>query len=487
MKVATGTISHETSTFTTVETDWDSYRNERFGYLRGQEVFAKFRGSNTAVGGFLAGAGEHGFELVPTIFANAHPSGPTPRAIFDEILDDMLSSMREIGPVDGVLLDVHGSMVAEGIDDGEGHIFAAVRDLVGPSVPVIAQLDIHSNVSPRMVENVDVLLGHRTYPEIDQDERARQCAGILHRMLADGLKPALALHQLPLCWGLNQVTAHPPMNAAIAELERIEALPEVVCCSIATCYPLADHPDMGASVYLATDGDRGRAQELAGELGAWIWERRAGWPGSSQTTAEAIVEADRIGRYPAIFADRNDNTGGGSPGDSTGQLRTFLEAGLRDACVLYMVDPEAAAKCHQAGVGATVEMAVGARSTPLQGEPVEMRAEVAVLSDGHFTYRGPRNAGLDGFMGPCAHIVQDGVHVILTTEREQPFDTALCESLDLDPREMRYLGIKSSAHFRAGFEPFAGSIQVVTEPSVHSAEVVEFHRLGRKIYPFSDF
>ena len=487
MKVATGTISHETSTFTTVETNWASYRNERFGYLRGQEVFDKFRGSNTAVGGFLAGAEEHGFELVPTIFACAHPSGPTPRAIFDEILGDMISSMRGIGPVDGVLLDVHGSMAAEGIDDGEGHIFAAVRDLVGPSVPIIAQLDIHSNVSQRMVETVDVLLGHRTYPEIDQEERARQCAGILHRILTEGLKPALALHRLPLCWGLNQVTAHPPMSTAIAELERIEALPEVVCCSIATCYPLADHPDMGASVYLATDGDPGRAQKLADELGAWIWERRAGWPGSSMTTAEAIAGAEGIGRYPAIFADRNDNTGGGSPGDSTGQLRTFLEAGLQDAAVLYIVDPEAAALCHEAGVGATVEMEVGAKSTPLQGNPVPMKAEVVALSDGHFTYNGPRNAGLDGEMGPCAHIVQDGVHVILTTLREQPFDTALCESLALDPRQMRYLGIKSSAHFRAGFEPFAGSIQVVTEPSVHSAEVVEFQRLGRKIYPFEDF
>ena len=271
MKVATGTIGHETSTFTTVETNWDSYRNERFGYLRGQEVFDKFRGTNTAVGGFLAGAEEHGFELVPTIFANAHPSGPTPRAIFDEILDDMLTSMREIGPVDGVLLDVHGSMVAEESTTARATSSPRCATSWVLRVPVIAQLDIHSNVSKRMVETVDVLLGHRTYPEIDQDERARQGAGILHRMLSEGLKPALALHQLPLCWGLNQVTAHPPMNAAIAELERIEALPEVVCCSIATCYPLADHPDMGASVYLATDGDRGRAQELADELGAWIW------------------------------------------------------------------------------------------------------------------------------------------------------------------------------------------------------------------------
>ena len=486
MKIVTGTISHETSTFTTVKTNWDSYRKERFGYLKGNEIFDKFRNTNTAIGGFLAGAQNHGIEVVPTIFANAHPSGPTPRDIFDEILGDMLERMATMDTVDGIFLDVHGSMVVEGISDGEGHIFAAVRDLVGQSVPIIAQLDIHSNISRKMIETVDVLLGHRTYPEIDQGERARQCADIMHQILTEKLKPTLALNQLPLCWGLNQVTEHPPMKEAIAELLRIEALPEVVCASIATCYPLADHEDMGASVYIATDNDLERAQELVNELATWIWERRTQWPGSSATTLEALAEVDKNRDYPAVFADRNDNTGGGSPGDSTGQLRAFVEAGLQNACVLYMVDPEVAKICHQAGVGATVDVRLGAKSTPLQGEPIAMRAKVVAISDGHFTYHGPRYAGLDGDLGPCAHIEQNGVHVIIITEREQPFDTALCESLSLDPRAMRYLGIKSSAHFRAGFESFVSSIRVVAEPSVHSENVVEFRNLGRKIYPFDD-
>ena len=248
MRVVTGTICHETSTFTPVATTWKSYRDEQFGYLRGEEILEKFRGTNTPIGGFLDSAEKHGFELIPTVYANAHPSGPTPRHIFDTILGDLLDSIAAAGKIDGVLLELHGAMVAEGIDDGEGHILGAVRELVGSEVPILAQLDIHSNVSHRMIEMADVLIGRETYPEIDQAARSRECADVLVRILRDGIRPTMALHQIPLVWGMNQVTAHSPMREAIVELHRIEAQPEVICGSIATCYPLADIPDLGAAV-----------------------------------------------------------------------------------------------------------------------------------------------------------------------------------------------------------------------------------------------
>ena len=488
MRIATGSIAHESSTFTTVATNWESYRNRRFGYRTGQDVLDFFRGSNTAIGGFLTGCEQYNFELVPTIFANAHPSGPTPRAIFDEILDDMLTRMGQIDGIDGVLLDLHGAMVAEGIDDGEGHILAAVRELVGPEIPIIAQLDIHANMSPQMVAMADVIIGHETYPEIDQEQRGLECADVMRRILQDGLKPTLALKQIPLVWGMNQVTAHPPMRPAIEYLHEIESRPGVICGSIAIGYPLADIPHMGASVYIATDNDPALAQSLADELAAWIWDRRADWQLHLPSTAEILPEADAAGKYPVIFADRDDNTGGGSPGDSTGMLKTFLAEGLQDACMLYIVDPEAVALCQAAGVGATLELDVGAKSTSLQGQPIRMNATVAALGDGHFTYEGPRNRGLNGNMGPSAHIVQDGVHVLLVSHREQPFGIAFALTMDLDPRQMRYIGIKSSAHFRASYEPFAGNIYVVSEPAVHSAATLEgqFKNLGRKLYPEYD-
>ena len=484
MRVITGAIDHETSTFTTVPTTWDSY-HDRFGYLHGNEILQKFQGSNTPIGGFIEGAEAHGFELVPTVFGSPQPSGPTPRNIFDTIVDELLDGIRAVGKIDGVLLQLHGSMVAEGIDDGEGYILAAVRDVVGADVPVVAQLDIHSNVSERMVEMADVLIGRETYPEVDMAPRGRECADVLVRIVRERLRPTMALHQIPMIWGMNQVTAHPPMSEAIAKLHEIESRDGVVCGSIATCYSLADQPDMGASVYVVTDNDQAMAQRYADELGEWIFARKEDWHFPISTTREALLLAQKEGRYPVIFADQQDNTGGGSPGDSTGVLRTFIDEGLKDACVLYVVDPEVIEKCHNAGAGKTLKLDVGAKSTPLQGRPVRMTAEIIAVSDGKFRYHGPMYAGLDGDMGPSVHIHQDGIHVLLVSRREQPFDTAFSVSLGLDPRKMRYIAVKSSAHFRSGFESWAGAIYQVAEPSVHdqASGQLTYHRLGRKLYP----
>jgi len=484
-----GGISHETSTFTLVPTGLDSFRERE--YLHGAQITERFAGTNTPIGGFIDGANKHGFELHPTVQAEAFPSGPAPRAVFDGILDELVSGIDAV-KADGVLLDLHGSMVVDPLDsdshldDPEGHILAAVRAVVGPDIPILAQLDIHSNISERMIDMADVLIGRESYPEIDMAERSRECADVLARILKEGLRPTMALHQIPMIWGINQVTAHSPMKEAIAELHRIEAKPGVVCGSIATAYPLADVPNMGSSVYVVTDNDQQLAQSCADELGAWVYERREDWQGHMPTTREALTQAEEEGKYPVIFADRNDNTGGGSPGDGTGALRTIVEAGLRDACVLYIVDPEAIALCHEAGLGATLTLDIGGKSSPLQGEPVRMTVEVMALSQGEFTYDGPMYEGLSSTMGPSCHVRQDGIHVIMVTKREQPFCTAFSRTLGLDPRTMRYVSVKSSAHFRAGFESWSGAIYVVTEPGLHDARHVKFERLGRPLYPLDD-
>ncbi len=484
MRIVTGAISHETSTFTPVPTTYESFL-ERFGKLRSEEILEKYRNTNTPTGGFIKAAHDLGFELIPTVHSEAHPSGPAPRQVFDRILDELLDGIRQAGPVDGVLLELHGAMVAEGIPDAEGHILAAVRDVVGPKVPISVQLDIHSNVSKQMIAMSDILIGRESYPETDMAVRGYECAEILMRTLRGEVRPTQALHQIPMIWGMNQVTAHPPMSEAIAELHRIEALPGVLCGSIATCFPLADIPDLGASVYIVTDNDPALAQRLADELGEWIYARRADWQLPMPTAHDALAQAKTAGRYPIILADRNDNPGGGSPGDSTGVLRTFIEERLKDACVLYIVDPEAVAACVAAGVGATLSLEVGAKSTPLQGTPVTMTAKVISLSNGEFYFSGPMYAGIQGHMGPSAYIEQDGIHVLLVTRREQPFDTAFAESMGLNPRAMRYISVKSAAHFRAAYESWAGNIIVVSEPSVHSADTgnLEFIHVGRDLYP----
>ena len=489
MRVATGGLSHESSTFTPVQTTLESYR-ERFLH-EGDDILHTFAGTNTPIGGFIEGARAHDFELIPTLFGEPQPSAPTPRPLYDELLGRMLEGIANALPLDGVLLELHGSMAVgdldapDGLGDAEGHLLAAVRATVGPDVPVLAQLDIHSNVSQQMVAMADVLIGRETYPEVDMAARGRECADVLARIVREGLRPTMALHRIPMVWGLNQVTAHPPMREAIAELHRIESEPGVVCGSIATCFFLADTPDMGASVYIVTDDDQALAQEHADRLGKWIYARRNEWQLEFLSAGAALKKAQAAGRYPTVLADIQDNTGGGSPGDSTGVLRTFIDMRLEDACVLYIVDPEAVALCREAGVGSRLKLEVGGKSSPLQGTPVPMDVEVAAIADGVFQYDGPMYAGLSGDMGPSAHIVQDGIHVLLVSRREQPFDTAFSRTLGLDPRQMRYISVKSGAHFRAGFESWAGAIHVVAEPSVHSLRDLPFRRLGRDLYPLT--
>ena len=487
MRISIGGISHETSTFTTVSTTIRSGEG-RGGYLRGSEIVEKFRGVNTPTGGFIEGAEAHGFDLIPSTFWNAHPSGPLSRQDFETIVDNLVNGIKASGRIDGVLLELHGAMVAEGVLDGEGYILAAVRNLVGTKVPIVAQLDIHSNVSTQMVDMADVLIGRESYPEVDMAERGRECADVLVRIVREGLRPTMALHQIPLVWGLNQVTAHSPMLELIQYLHAIESRPGIVCASIATCFPLADVPDMGASVYIVADNNMELAQFSADEIGDWIFERREIWQMEQLTTIEAIQIAQDEGKFPVIFADREDNTGGGSPGDSTGMLRAFIEADLQDACVLYIVDSEAVDACHGVGVGATLDLDVGAKSTPLQGAPIRMHAEVVALSDGRFHYDGPMFFGLEGDMGASAHIQQGGIHVLLVNTREQPFDTAFSRTLGLDPKEMQYIGVKSAAHFRAGFESWSGAIHNVAEPSVHNPAdgKLAFKNLGRQLYPFDE-
>ena len=474
MRIVTGAISHESSTFTPVPTTRASFR-DRFGELRPDQIIPTCRGANIPTGGFVAGAEAYGFELTPTVFAEAHPSGPSPREVFDSILNEMLALMEAAGPADGVLLELHGAMVAEGISDGEGHILRAVRELVGNDIPIVAQLDIHSNVSPLMVEAADVLIGRGDL------SRGR------HGRAREGMRRGPGSHPEG-----GPETDHGPVPAShdmgheSGDRTSADEAGNRAAARNATSFPLADIPEMGASVYVVTDGDSVAAQAHANELGAWIFERRADWQLPTPSTRVALKKADMIGTYPVIFADRNDNPGGGSPGDSTGVLRTFVEAGLKDACVLYIVDPEAIALCSAAGVGSTLTLDVGAKSSSLQGKPVRMTAEVVALSEGEFRYGGAMYSGLTGHMGPSAYIRQGGVHVILVTAREQPLDTAFSHTLGLHPEQMRYIGVKSAAHFRAGFESWSKQIFVVSESSVHSPEHVDYLHLGREVYPLQD-
>lgn len=487
MRIAIGGISHETSTFISTPTTVADFERG-LGMFRAEQIFERFRGANICTGGFLDGAKKHGFEPVPLLWTFAYPSGVIPRKDYDRLKGELLDRLRAAdaeAPLDGVLLDLHGAMVVEGIDDGDGDLIEAVRAVAG-SRPVVVTFDLHGNHTPRRVAAATAIVGFDTYPHVDMAERGREAADLIVRTIRGEIRPVMALRQLPLFWGTRcQVTAHPPMDEVLCRVHELEARPGILSVTISTGFQWADVPDVGSSIIVVADRDEKLARQAADELGDWIWEHRDRWYHPPMTVREALAAGEKVGKYPIILADHGDNTGGGAPGDSTEVLRTFIDMKLKDAVILYLVDPGAAVAARAAGVGGRLKIALGGRSDPIQGPPVNVNAEVVAVSDGGFAYDGPMYSGLTGNMGPSAWLRQDGVSIVVVTKREQPLDLAFARSLGIDCAKMRYVCVKSSAHFRSGFERIAGSIYNVDAAAIltHDFGKLRYRKRTRPVFP----
>lgn len=487
MRIAAGGILHETSTFLPFPTTTADFE-QGFGIYRGEAMLARFREANMCVGGFLSAAEEEEIQILPLLWGFAYPSGVVQRNDYELLKAELLERLRRADaaqPLDGVLLDLHGAMVIEGIEDGDGDVVAAVRGAIGPERPIVVTYDLHGNHTPQRMQMATASIGYDTYPHVDMADRGRDAGIILARTIRGEIRPVTALKQLPMFWSAQrQVTAHPPMDEVLRRLHEIEGRPGILSASVSTGFPWADVPQLGASVFVVADGDLHLAEQTAAELAAWIWENRAQWHEPPPSVEEGLAAGERLGKWPVILGDYNDNTGGGAPGDSTGLLRTFVNRGLHDALLLYLVDVEAAEQAHRAGQGAKLRLPLGGKSHPAQGGPLELEVEVVALSGGTFRYDGPMYAGLTGNLGRSAWLRSGGVSVVVVSKREQPLDPAFARSLGIDCAAMKYIAVKSAAHFRSGFERIAGSIHLVDAPAIHSHrfETLTYKR-RRVMYP----
>jgi microcystin degradation protein MlrC len=270
------------------------------------------------------------------------------------------------------------------------------------------------------------------------------------------------------------------MDEAMRKVHELEQRDGILCITLAACFAWADVPDVGTSVIVAADGDEALARNTADELASWIWENRMKWYKPPVTVRDALAAGEATGKYPIVLADHSDNTGGGSPGDSTEILQTFIDMDLQDALLLYMVHPEVAQQARAAGVGATISVRLGGWSDPVQGPPIKMDAEVMAISDGDFTYDGPMYAGLTGNMGCSARLRSGGVNIVVVTAQEQPLGPAFARTLGIDPAAMRYIAVKSAVHFRASFEPICGSIHSVDARAIHNHVLSELKYTKRR-------
>lgn len=466
-RVAVGGVWHETNTFAPVPTGLAD-----FDVKEGENLTQAFRGTKTPLGGYL----DSGLDLVPTLFGSATPSGTVDRAAYESMATRLVDRLVAARP-DAILLDLHGAMVVDGIDEVEADLLGRIRGRLGP-VPIGAVFDFHANLGPTLIDRIDLLAGYDTYPHVDPYDRAREVARLMTRLLAREIRPVRAYAQPALLTvPQSQRTDAAPMRELMALAHEAERQPGVLTVTVAGGFPYADVPHAGVSVAVTTDGDRVLAQRIADDIARAAWEARDRFRVRNLSPEEAVAKALREPAGPVILVDQADNIGGGSPGDGTALLSALLAARAKGA-VVTLTDPEAVAVARKAGVGATVEVSVG-------DPPVRVRVRVLRLGCGDFRYKGSYMTHKQVRAGESAVLEAEGVRILVRERKVMPFDRQEIEVLGIDPAEARMIVVKSALAWRAAYGDLARAVIEVDTPGICTArlESLPYQRVRRPIVP----
>lgn len=489
-RILVGQVKHETNTFSRVLTDMDSYGRRVLAY--GEDMFAKLGGTATEVGGYMEAARKNGWTLIPTLAADATPGGKVTAATWAKLSGAIVEGLEKAGKVDGILLALHGAMVTEDHDDGEGDLLARLRQRVGPDVPIFATLDLHANVTDAMARHANALIAYRTYPHVDHVERATQAAELMRRTLKGEIHPVSAVARLATLDALDHGRTHAdprdagPMDRVLAMAGAREGKDGILAVSVHAGFQSADIHDSGPSVAVSADGDAAKARALAESLMKEVWKTRGESTVPHDTIEAAIAEARRGGgEKPLVLADFTDNPGGGGYGDATRLLGAMIEAKLANAAFHAINDPEAVAIGQKAGKGATVSLALGGKIDPIFGAPLQVTGTVRNLTDGVFVCDGPMTKGVRLSHGPTMVLAIDDIDVIVTSNRLQTTDLQVFLSQGIDPRAKSVLAVKSAQHFRAAYAPIARKIMLPDGGALCSPDLTRFpyKKLRRPVWP----
>ena len=486
MRLALLGLFHEANTFSPLQADRALFTAG--GVFRGDEIVDEYGGSSTTIGGYLAAAERLGVEVVPLTFAFVNPVGAVTEDAFEWLAGEMLDDLRRGGPWDGVLLNLHGAAVAAHLDDADAELARRVRAVVGPDVPVGAVLDLHGNVSPALVDALTVTLAYQTNPHVDAAVQGARCTELVVRAARREIAPVQVLTTLPLVVNIaRQDTGEEPMASLVAAAARVAARPGMLWAGVVEGFPYADVPHLGMSCLTVHDGDRLAAEWAAWELAEAVWNRRDDLQAAGLTVDDALDLAESESSGPVVLLDVGDNIGAGAPGDSTVILEGAVRRGLR-SLVQTLWDPDAAAACVAAGVGAELSLAVGARHGHSAGAPVPVKGRVRVITDGRFEEPAPTHGGFRWFdMGQTAVLeTADGPTLVLMSRQTMNTSRRQLTSLGLDPMAYRVIVAKGVNAPRAAYAPIATRLLVVDTDGITAMglERFEYRRRRRPLYPF---
>ena len=479
-RIAIGGFQHETNTFAPSPADYAAFEAGGGwpGVRYGEPIFAALEGANIPAQGAVQALRAAGHALVGTAWGAASPSAQVTRDAFERILGEMVSRLKAALPVDGVYLDLHGAMVSEACDDGEGEILRRVREAIGPRVPLVASLDLHGNVTRAMVAHADALVGYRTYPHVDMADTGARAARLLDGILRTGERPAKAYATLDFLTGLpSQCSFIEPCKGIYAQLERLERSSGAVL-SFMPGFPMADFDECGMTVF-GYGADRGAAEAAVAQLRGAVAEAEPDFALELFLPDDAVARARARGEpgKPVIIADTQDNPGAGGNGDTTGMLGALVRQRATEATLGLLIDVESAQRAHAAGQGATLGFSLGGRSRIAGDAPFEGEFTVERLGDGKFTCTGRMFKGFRMTLGNMALLkskAAPGVRVVLASRKCQAADKEMFRHVGVEPVRERLMVLKSSVHFRADFEPIAKEVLVAKSPGPALADPAEF-------------
>ena len=486
MRVFVAGFHHETNTFAPSVADWAAFEAGAGypAYARGPAMLEQMGGGSLAIAGFVREARVRGWTLVPSLWAGAMPSNRISADAFARIREEMRADLREAmrGGLDGILLDLHGAAGAEGADDAEGELLQCLRAVAGPAMPVVASLDLHANLTRRMLAGASAMTTYRTYPHVDMVATGERAA----RMLARRLVPGDAMRhtharRVPFLLPLNaQCTLMEPAASVVAHLERLEANADLEL-SFAMGFSAADFAECGP-VLFGHGADAAALQRAVDRLHDEVTARRREWSTELLAPADAVARALSLagpGRGPVVIADTQDTPGAGGDANTTGLLHALRTARAGQwlagrVALGLLFDPESAAAACAAGVGARLNLSLGRAVATWDGTltdaPLRGEARVIAVHDGKLPLHGPMTAGANAPLGPCACVEIDGIRVLLSSAKAQMLDLDLFRFLGVEPGAMQLLVVKSSVHFRAAFAPIASHILVAKAPGPMPAD-----------------
>lgn len=490
MKLVIAMMQHETNTFSPIMARYDDF-GKGYGFnepATDQAVIDTFVGTDMAIGAFLDTAIAQGAEIVTPIAAYAEPCGTVDQSAFERIAGAICDAVT-MG-CDAVLLDLHGAMVTEEHDDGEGALLARIRTVNG-DVPIGVALDFHTNLTTKMVDNCTVMTGYCTYPHVDMYQTGERCAKTILRALDGQVRPRMTWGAVPILTAMTKQTpARAPMKPLMDAAMGAEARGAVLNASVFGGFPLADIPHVSLSTVIVTDEAGPDGTELRDQILTDAWGSRADFMSEEEPLSQTIARAKALTEGPVVIADHGDNSGAGGNADDMSVVREALAQGLENIAAGPIWDPQALEAMRAAGVGTEMNLAVGSKlDTPslgLKSTPLTLQGTVKNITDGRFVLDGDMMAGFPVDLRGCAVLDTGAMEIIVSGARAEPYSAQFFTHAGIDPTRKKYVIIKSRQHFRAGFEAMAKHILLAQGKGVCLEKYSElpFKNLARPIYPF---